>query len=73
MLQENIRLGQHIEQFELEAWNGKKWQKLTQGTTVGYKRLLRFETITSDQFKLKILSSRLNPNIEEMGLYRMKD
>ena len=73
MLQENIRLGQHIEQFELEAWNGKKWQKITQGTTVGYKRLLRFDTIKTDQFKLKILSSRLNPNIEEMGLYLMKD
>ena len=51
----------------------EKMAKITQGTTVGYKRLLRFETIKTDQFKLKILSSRLNPNIEEMGLYLMKD
>ncbi len=69
VLQENISLGQRIEKFELEYWDGKVWKKGTEGTTVGYKRLLQFDSVTTDKVRLKILSSRLNPTIAEMGLY----
>ncbi len=68
-LQENIRLGQRIEAFKLEYWDGQKWIKVTEGTTVGYKRLLRFDPITAPKVKLTITSSRLNPTIAEFGLY----
>lgn len=43
LLLENITVGQRIEKFELEYWNGKEWKKATEGTTVGYKRLLQFD------------------------------
>jgi alpha-L-fucosidase len=69
MLQENITVGQRIENFELEYWDGKSWKKAAKGTTVGYKRLLQFDPVTSDKVRLKISSSRLNPTIAEMGLY----
>jgi len=69
MLQEDVAIGQRIEKFELDYWDGSNWQKATEGTTVGYKRLLKFNDITTDKVRLKILSSRLNPAISEMGLY----
>jgi alpha-L-fucosidase len=69
MLQENITVGQRIEKFELEYWDGKAWEKAAEGTTVGYKRLLQFDPVTSDKVRMKISSSRLNPTIAEMGLY----
>ena len=69
MLQENIAVGQRIEKFELDYWDGNDWKKATEGTTVGYKRLLQFEPVTTDKVRLKIISSRLNPTIAEMGLY----
>lgn len=69
ILQENIAIGQRIEKFELDYWDGNDWQKATEGTTVGYKRLLQFNNITTDKVRLKILSSRLNPTLSEMGLY----
>jgi alpha-L-fucosidase len=69
MLQENITVGQRIENFELEYWDGKAWKKAAEGTTVGYKRLLQFDPVTSDKVRLKISSSRLNPTIAEIGLY----
>ena len=69
MLQENISVGQRIEKFELEYWDGKEWKKAAEGTTVGYKRLLQFDAVTADKVRLKIISSRLNPTISEMGLY----
>jgi alpha-L-fucosidase len=69
MLQENITVGQRIEKFELDYWNGNEWKKAAEGTTVGYKRLLQFDPVTTGKVRLKIISSRLNPTIAEMGLY----
>lgn len=72
-LQENIRMGQRIEHFELDYWNGEKWVTATKGTTVGYKRLLKFDTLKARKLRLKILSSRRNPCLAELGLYFMKN
>jgi alpha-L-fucosidase len=69
MLQENILTGQRIEKFHLECWNGKEWNTFTGGTTVGYKRLLRFPAVTTDKVRLVIDSCRTNPTIASFGLY----
>ena len=69
LLQENIPTGQRIESFVLEGWVNGAWQKLTEGTTVGYKRLIRFDAVTTDQVRLRILKSRLNPTLSSFGLY----
>jgi alpha-L-fucosidase len=70
LLQENIKIGQRIENFVAEYWNGKEWIAFTQGTTVGYKRLLRFSPVSTNKVRLKILSSRLNPTLSEVGFYK---
>ena len=69
-IQENISVGQRIEGFVLEYKDGQDWKKITEGTTVGFKRLLRFPAITAENLRLRILSSRLNPTIAEMGIYK---
>ena len=71
LLQENITVGQRIEKFSLEYWDGNTWQKAVDGTTVGYKRLLKFNEVSTNKVRLTILSSRENPTIAEMGLYSM--
>ncbi|MFB9865623.1 alpha-L-fucosidase [Rufibacter immobilis] len=70
LLQENISMGQRIEQFVLEYWDGQTWKKAAEGTTVGYKRLLRFEPVKASRVRLRILSSRLNPTLSEIGLFK---
>ncbi len=72
-LQENIRIGQRIEKFRLEYLEGSEWKLATQGTTVGYKRLLRFEPVTARDFRLAIEASRLNPTLSELGLYKLPE
>ncbi|RZK54202.1 MAG: alpha-L-fucosidase, partial [Pedobacter sp.] len=72
LLQENIALGQRVEKFVLAYKDGDDWKTITQGTTIGYKRLLRFKTISAKEVRLNILSSRLNPTITELGLYKSK-
>ncbi|MDR2474727.1 MAG: alpha-L-fucosidase [Bacteroidales bacterium] len=69
-LQENIKIGQRIESFRLEHFSGSSWVEITRGTTVGYKRILRFEPTTARQIRLVIESSRMNPALSEIGLYK---
>ena len=73
LLRENVRIGQRIEQFVLEYKDGDSWRKITEGTTVGYKRLLRFPPVTAARLRLKIESSRSNPTLAELGLYKQPD
>lgn len=70
LLQENIRRGQRIEKFELEYFKDGEWMRITGGTTIGYKRILRFEAVTASVVRLRIISSRLNPFISSFGLYK---
>jgi len=68
-LQENIAVGQRIEKFEAEYFDGTEWKHFASGTTVGYKRLLKFNPVTAKRVRFKILASRLNPALAELGLY----
>lgn len=73
MLQENIRVGQRIEKFVLEYWSDGEWKQAAEGTTVGYKRLLEFPSVTANKVRLHILSARLQPALAEIGLYFNKN
>ncbi|WP_222536939.1 alpha-L-fucosidase [Pedobacter polysacchareus] len=69
-LQENITIGQRVEKFVLEYWAGTDWKKVTEGTTIGYKRLVKFKPVTALKVRLRIEQSRLNPTISELGLFK---
>ena len=73
-LAEHIQTGQRIEQFSLAVFNetNQSWQTISEGTTVGYKRLLRFPVVTAQKVRLTITSSRLNPTLTHFGLYLLK-
>ncbi len=70
-LQENITIGQRIEKFIVEYFDGIQWKQFTAGTTVGYRRLLKFAPVTAKNIRLTIVSSRLNPALSEFGLYKL--
>jgi alpha-L-fucosidase len=72
-LQENIRVGQRVEKFVLEYWDKTQWKKVTEGTTIGFKRLLEFPTVKASKVRLRIVSARLQPTLAEMGLYFDKE
>ena len=70
LLQENIAKGQRVEKFELDYFKDGNWVKVTGGTTIGYKRILRFDPVTASLVRLRTISSRLNPFIASFGLYK---
>jgi alpha-L-fucosidase len=71
LLKEKIQVGQRVEKFVLESSGKDGWTTIAEGTTIGYKRLLRFSSVTTNKVRLRILSSRLNPAIAEFGLYKL--
>jgi alpha-L-fucosidase len=68
-LGEHIETGQRICEFALEAWDGGNWKEFARGTTVGYKRLLRFDPVATSRVRLRILDSRVCPTLSGFGLY----
>ncbi|RJP63869.1 MAG: alpha-L-fucosidase [Ignavibacteriales bacterium] len=70
MLQENILEGQRIEKFHFDYLDGQLWRTFTKGTTIGYKRLLRFPDVYTDRIKIIIDQSRTNPTLSSLGIYK---
>jgi alpha-L-fucosidase len=68
--------GQRIESFVIEAWSGSAWvatEKIASDdlTTVGHRRLIRLKSpVTTDQVRIRITSSRLEPTLAELGLFK---
>jgi alpha-L-fucosidase len=69
-LQEDIRRGQRVRAFTVEAWDGTAWRTLVEGTTIGYKRLLRFPAVESTQVRWTIEDARAAPLLAEFGVFR---
>lgn len=69
LLQECLDVGQRIESFSLDVWDGASWQETASGTTVGYKRLLRTDTLEARKIRLRITRSRSAPTLASFGLY----
>lgn len=64
VLQENIEsTGQRVKTHALDAWVDNAWHEVATGTTIGYKKILRFQTVTTNRFRVRILDSRLAPTV----------
>jgi len=70
MLQEHIALGQRIEAFAVERWDGQAWMPIASGTTIGHKRLLRFPTVTAGRVRLTIHKAKACPTISNFGIFQ---
>lgn len=69
LLKENIRNGQFVEKFVVEAFSGNKWIQVAEGKTIGYKRIIRFSPIESKKIRIRFIQFRSAPEISEIGLY----
>jgi alpha-L-fucosidase len=69
MLQEHIASGQRVEAFELEIFKEGEWQPVANGTTVGYKSLLRFADSTFSRFRIRFTQFRIRPTVSSLGLF----
>lgn len=73
LLQEDIARGQRVESFRVEARVEGQWQLLGEGTTVGYKRMLRFPAVEAEALRITIGSARLEAHISNVAAYYAPD
>ncbi len=70
LAQENIALGQRIKSFDLEIkTTDGTWQKLSSGTTVGYKRILRLPDTETTAVRLVITDAKASPTLQHLGFF----
>ena len=75
--EEDIRYGQRVKKFSLEAEINGKWQPLKdalveQGdglTTIGHRRIICFPTVNATRLRLTILDAKCQPVIKRTSVY----
>ena len=69
VLQEHIALGQRVQRFSVEAMVDGRWQTLDEQTTIGYKRIIRFDPVMADAIRVNILASKACIALDNVGIY----
>ena len=69
LISEDISKGQRVENFTVEALVDGEWKLIAKGTTIGYRRLLKFEKTQAEQIRVTISSTRATASISAVGLY----
>ena len=69
LIQEDIAKGQRVENFLVEAYSNGSWRYVAEGTTVGYKRLIRFSDTKAEKIRVTVRSARGKANILKVGLF----
>lgn len=75
LLEEYIPLGQRIAKFNIEYWNDavKTWVVLSEGTTIGYKRILCFPSVNTNKVRLNIINAFACPILNNLEIYNAPD
>ena len=77
VIQEDISKGQRVEKFSIQYYNSadSTWKDVTltqiskKTETIGYKRIIKFNTVTTDKIKITINETRLPANIANVNVY----
>lgn len=71
MLQEYLPRGQFIAAWSADYLDPEgRWREFAGGTTVGHKRIVRFEAVHARRIRIRIDQSFGAPALSEIGLYR---
>ena len=70
LIQEPIRLGQRISEFEVDVMGDTGWNTIFKGTTIGYKRILRIPTVNTKKIRLKFTQANNIVAISNLELYK---
>jgi alpha-L-fucosidase len=69
LLQEYIRLGQRVKQFNIEAWKNDQWEKIADASTIGYKRILKLDPVSTGKIRINITDSKACPLLSNIAVY----
>ena len=68
-LREYLPLGQRVDAFALDQWKDGQWVEFATGTSIGNRRLIRGDYITTDRVRLRITQALVCPALSEIGFF----
>jgi len=69
VVQEDLRAGQHIAGFLVEAETDGVWRRIATGSTVGYKRILPVPDTTATALRLTVPDAHGTPRLARVSLH----
>ena len=77
LVEEDIRYGQRVKKFLLEAWVDRQWHPLKDElsengdglTTIGHRRIICFPTVKATKLRFTITDAKCEPIIKKLGVY----
>ncbi len=73
LLQEYVELGQRILRFSVDAQIEGEWRRIADGTSIGWKQLLRCERTTASAIRLRIDDAKACFALSSLGLFKEPD
>ncbi len=70
LIQEYIPYGQRVQELEIQVEKDGRWETITEGTTIGNKRIFRFPNVKSKQLRLVIKKSKASPVLSNIEIYK---
>jgi len=70
LVEEYIKLGQRVQEFEAEALVDGNWKTLIDGTTIGHKIIRKFPVVKTSKIRFTVSKSKACPLISNIELYK---
>ncbi|MBJ6368780.1 alpha-L-fucosidase [Snuella sedimenti] len=71
IIQEDIKLGERVRAYAVEAFVNGKWKEVFRGKSIGHKRIEQFESIKVSRLRLRILKRDREPQIKSFSVYNV--
>ncbi len=71
VLEEMIRFGQRVSNFTIELLNDTRFEKVFTGTTIGRKKIARFQPYHTKKIRVTLLNAKAEPVLRSVTGYMM--
>jgi alpha-L-fucosidase len=69
VIAEDIRQGERVRKYTLEALSGGQWEQIAEGSCIGHKRIHKLETFSAEKIRLTISEATVKPIIKSLSAY----
>lgn len=69
VIMEDIRYGECVRAYVIEAWYSGEWHEIIRGSAIGHKKIDRIAPSSIDGLRLRILESDDKPKIRSFAVY----
>jgi alpha-L-fucosidase len=70
-IKEYIALGQRVQSFSIEVEKEGQWKQVYKGSTIGYKKLAKFDNVNAQKVRIVYSNALACPVIESVKLFKV--